>query len=386
MDDGRLYFDNAATSFPKPAPVYEALDAYARGVGGTAGRSAHERAQAGARLLYELRAALAELCGGVDDRVVLTKNATEAINLALAGLARPGATIVHGPLEHNAVMRPLTHLGQRHGWTTAQAPGDALGRIEPSTLDEFLATTKADALITLHASNVHGLAQDLAAIGALCARRKVLFIVDAAQSGGLLPLDMEAMRIDALCLTGHKGLLGPTGIGALLLSERAAERIEPLLFGGTGSASDKETMPAFLPDRLEAGTPNTYGAAGLLAGVQYLLAETVEKNANHESAMRAPMIDRLRALKNVTIVGDAAGPATATLGFTSPMAPSDMAFVLNEKYGIAVRAGLQCAPRAHRTLGTFPTGTVRLSPGLFTPPAAIDEVADAIADILRTQP
>ncbi len=218
MDDGRLYFDNAATSFPKPVQVYEALDAYVRGVGGTAGRSAHERAQAGSRLLFELREALAELCGGADDRVVLTKNATEAINLALSGLARPGATIVHGPLEHNAVMRPLTHLAQRHGWTTAQAPGDAFGRIDPAALDAFLARTKADVLITLQASNVHGLAQDLAAIGEICARREIIFIVDAAQGGGLLPLDMDAMRIDALCLTGHKGLLGPTGTGALRLS------------------------------------------------------------------------------------------------------------------------------------------------------------------------
>ncbi|HPQ71395.1 MAG TPA: aminotransferase class V-fold PLP-dependent enzyme [bacterium] len=385
MDDGRLYFDNAATSFPKPVQVYEALDAYVRGVGGTAGRSAHERAQAGSRLLFELREALAELCGGADDRVVLTKNATEAINLALSGLARPGATIVHGPLEHNAVMRPLTHLAQRHGWTTAQAPGDALGRIEPTALDAFLAQTNADVLITLYASNVHGLAQDLAAIGEICARREIIFIVDGAQGGGLLPLDMDAMRIDALCLTGHKGLLGPTGTGALLLSERGAERIQPLLLGGTGSASDKEAMPDFLPDRLEAGTPNTHGAAGLLAGVQYLLEETIEVAARYEAELRARMIERMRALKGVTIIGDAAGPATATLGITSRLAPSDMAFLLSEKYGVAVRAGLQCAPRAHRTLGTFPDGTVRLAPGLFTPPSAVDEVADAIGDILRTQ-
>lgn len=384
MDDGRLYFDNAATSFPKPLQVYEAMDLYARTVGGTAGRSAHDRSLAGARLLFELRQTLAELAGGDEDLVVLTKNATEALNIALFSLARPGVIVAHGPLEHNAVMRPLNHLARQRGLTLVEAPGDAHGRIAPDSLAAFLAQTKADLLVTLHASNVHGLAQDLAAIGEICARHDTTLVVDAAQSGGALPLDMPAMHIDALCLTGHKSLLGPTGTGALLLSARCADRIEPLLHGGTGSASNQEVMPDFLPDRLEAGTPNTLGAAGLLAGVQYLQALSVEAVARHEADLRALMIERLHGLNDVTLFGDADGPAVATVSFTSCLAPSDMAYLLSEKYGIAVRPGLHCAPRAHRTLGTLPAGTVRLAPGPLTPLTAVDEVTDAVADILRT--
>jgi len=381
---GRLYFDNAATSFPKPATVYEAMDSYARTIGGSAGRSAHAQAIAGSRLLFSLREELAELMGANADLVVLTKNATEAINLVLHSLVEEKGRVAHSPLEHNAVMRPLQTLAAARGVKLHEIPGDEHGRVTAETLDAFLNKRSVDLVVLNHASNVHGLALDLTVLGEICEYYETPLIVDGAQSGGVLPINMEAMRIAALCLTGHKGLFGPTGTGALLLDDGMADRIDPLLHGGTGSVSEQETMPDFLPDRLEAGTHNTIGAAGLLAGIRYLIDRSVEAIGEHEQDLRERMIARLREIDGVEILGDVAGPATATVSILTPLAPSDLAYLLNEQYGISVRAGLHCAPRAHQTLGTMPAGAVRLAPGALTLPDAIDEVADALAEIMAT--
>jgi selenocysteine lyase/cysteine desulfurase len=284
------------------------------------------------------------------------------------------------------VARPLAHLAAENEVVVRQAVGDEHGRMTPAALDEALAAGVVDAVVTLHASNVHGLAQDLSALGEVCRQHDVLFIVDAAQSAGALPLDARAMHIDALCVTGHKALLGPTGTGALLLSPRLAERLPPLLHGGTGSVSEQERMPDFLPDRLEAGTPNTHGLAGLLAGVRYVARRTVAEIEAHDRALRERLLGCLRAIPGLRLLGDASGPATSTVSFTGPLPAGDFARLLSERYGVAVRAGLHCAARAHRTLGTFPTGAVRLSPGLFTPPDAIDEVCAAVAEIAKARP
>jgi cysteine desulfurase / selenocysteine lyase len=383
-DPARLYFDNAATSFPKPEAVYQAMDNYARQIGGSAGRSAHDAAIGGSRLLFRLRGALAELCGGADDRVAFTKNATEALNLALFSLVPQGGVCVHGPLEHNAVMRPLQHLARTRDVRLIEAPGDAQGRIRVEALASIFDETPVDVLVTQHASNVNGVAQDLDALGRVARRHGAAFVVDAAQSAGCLPLAQETMGIDALAVTGHKGLLGPTGIGALLLSEKVAEHIESLLHGGTGSDSESETMPAFLPDRLEGGTLNTFGAAGLLAGVEYLLERGVEVIAAHEAELRTRLIAGLSAIDGVRVLGDASGPATAVVSFTCGLSPSDLAYLLAQRYGIAVRAGLHCAPRAHAMLGTLPEGAVRLAPGPLTPVTACDEVVAAVADLVTT--
>jgi cysteine desulfurase family protein len=382
--DARRYFDNAATTYPKPPAVYDAMDRYAREQGGTAGRSAHARAIAGSRVLFDLRRALAELFHGHAERVVLTRNATEALNLALFSLVGEDAVVAHGPLEHNSVMRPLAHLAETRRAHRLLIAGDAHGRLSPAALARAFAEHRIEVVVTLHASNVHGLAQDLAAIGEIYRKHEAFFVVDAAQSGGCLPIDVDGMGIDALCLTGHKALFGPTGIGALLLSARVADRIRPLLFGGTGSESMKERMPDFLPDRIEAGTPNTFGAAALLAGVTFIQDTTVARIHAREAELRGRMLERLRALPNAVRYGDAPGLSTATVGLTGPLAPSDVAYLLDHHYGIAVRAGLHCAPRAHQTLGTLPAGTVRLAPGFFTPDDAVDEALAALGEIWRT--
>ncbi|NLH49233.1 MAG: aminotransferase class V-fold PLP-dependent enzyme [Myxococcales bacterium] len=380
-ENGHLYFDNAATSYPKPAEVYAALDRYAREEGGSAGRGAHARAVAGSRLLFNLREELAALLGGHPDRLVLTRHATEALNLALFSLIEPGAVVAHGALEHNAVMRPLQHLAATRGVRLLEIPGDADGRLTPDALRRALAAEPIAAVVTLHGSNVNGAIQDLAALGELCRAREIPFIVDAAQTAGCWPIDQEAMGIDALCVTGHKSLLGPTGVGALLLAARVAERVAPLVHGGTGSESEKETMPDFLPDRLEAGTPNTFGAAGLLAGVRYVTRRTVAAVRRHEDELRGRLRERLRAIPGLRVLA-ADGDALAVVSVVGAVAPSDLAFLLSERYGIATRAGLHCAPRAHRTLGTLAMGALRLAPGPLTPPAAVDEVAAALHDLL----
>ncbi len=381
MDESaQLYFDNAATSYPKPPSVYEELDCFARSQAGSAGRSAHRHAIAGARLMFELRNELAALLGGIAETLAFTKNATEALNVALFGLVHPGAVVAHGPLEHNAVARPLAWLAEQRGVKLVEVPGDEQGRVTPAALAATLSAGRVDLFVTLHASNVHGLAQDLAGLGEVCRSRAVPFVVDAAQSAGALVLDARGMNIDVLCVTGHKALLGPTGTGALLLSADAAERVPPLLHGGTGSLSSQETMPGFLPDRLEAGTPNTLGLAGLLAGVRYLAERGVADVAAHERRLRERLRERLRAIPGLRLLGDDPGPATATLSFVGPLAPSEFAARLDER-GVAVRAGLHCAPRAHRTLGTFPQGTVRLSPGAFTTLDEVDRVCAAVSEI-----
>lgn len=379
---GRLYFDNAATSYPKPPAVYEAMDRYARLVGGSAGRSAHRQAVAGSRLLFDLRSELADLAGGDPDLVVLTKNATEAINLLLLSLLKEGTTVAHGALEHNAVMRPLSHLAASRAVRLVEVPGDEHGRMTAANLQKIVRQEKVDLVVTLHASNVHGLAQDLTAIGEVCRGSAIPLVVDAAQSAGVMPIDMRAMNIAALCLTGHKSLLGPTGVGALLLTPDVADRIQPVFHGGTGSVSEQETMPDFLPDRLEAGTHNTIGAAGLLAGLRYVAGRTVADNERHERVLRNKIIDGLKGIGGLRVLGDDQAPATSTVSFTAPLAPSDIAYLLDQRYGISVRPGLHCAPRAHRTLGTMPAGALRLAPGPLTESAAVDEVLAAIGEIM----
>jgi cysteine desulfurase/selenocysteine lyase len=262
-----------------------------------------------------------------------------------------------------------------------EIPGDADGRMTFAALRQAMAREPIAAVVTLHGSNVNGAVQDLAGLGELCRARDIPFIVDAAQTAGCWPLDQQAMGIDALCITGHKSLLGPTGIGALLLSERAADGVAPLIRGGTGSESEREAMPDFLPDRLEAGTPNTFGAAGLLAGVRYLARRTVADVRRQEQEVRARLIDRLRAIPGIKLLA-AEGDAVAVLSLVGKLEASDLAYLLDERFGIATRAGLHCAPRAHRTLGTLARGTLRLSLGPLTPPAAVEEVADALRDLL----
>jgi len=361
----QLYFDNAATSWPKPPGVLKALGRYLSRGGGNPGRSGHARAIEAGRIVLETRELLAELLGVRDPaHLVFAKNATEAINLALLGTLRPGDHAVTGSMEHNSVARPLTAL-QDKGVEVTVVQADAAGRLAPEAVAAALRDNTR--LVALnHASNVCGTVIDAAAVGRLCRPRGVLFLLDAAQTAGCLPLAVQELGVDFLAFSGHKGLLGPQGTGGLYIRDPAAVR--PLAFGGTGSRSDREEQPEFLPDRFESGTLNVHGLAGLGAALRYLRGRGVEDVAAHDRGILSILLEMLKQEPGITAYGpgDGEGQVGVLSVNIAGLSPSEAGRRLEAEAGVLTRIGLHCAPRAHRTLGTFPDGTVRLSWGPFT--------------------
>lgn len=378
-----IYFDNAATSWPKPAGVAEAMTHFLTEVGANPGRAAHRLAVESGRLVYGAREAVAELFHAADPlRVVFGANVTEALNLALTGLLRPGEHVVTSSMEHNAVMRPLRAL-ERQGVEVTVVACSPEGFLNPAELAAAIRPNTV--MIALnHASNVTGTRLPVAEAGRIARNRDLLLLVDAAQTGGAYPLDMEAAQIDLLAFTGHKSLQGPMGTGGLIISQRVnLDRFKPLKRGGTGSRSEREEQPEFLPDLAESGTPNTVGLAGLAAGVRWVLGQGVESIRTHELSLTQQLLDGLVAIPGVTVYGgrEAAGQ-TATVSFNiAGMAPSEVGLRLDEEYGILCRVGLHCAPAAHKTLGTFPVGTVRFGLGPFNTAAEVACSLEAVRQL-----
>ena len=374
-----IYLDNAATSFPKPPCVGARMREYVDEVGASVGRGSYAAAQQAERVTLRLRQRLGRLFGFADPRhVILTPGNTWGLNLLLAGALRPGDHVLVSAMEHNAVMRPLTQLAKR-GVIFARIPCDAQGRLQTGRLEAMLRPNTRLVLLA-HASNVSGTVQDAQAVGAVCAARGVPFALDAAQTAGHLPLDFAALQLSALSVPGHKGLLGPQGTGALLLRPDFAETLEPIVSGGTGSASDSEEIPAYFPDRLEPGTPNLPGIFGWEAALGYLEDVTVEAAAAHDRALSARFLAGLRDIPGVTLLGpDTAEGRVAVFSLDFPgQDNAAVAARLEEEFGILIRCGLHCAPNAHRTLGTFPRGTVRLSFGWFNTAEDADAAQRAV--------
>ncbi len=372
-----IYFDNAATSWPKPPGVAEAMTHYLTDIGASPGRSGHRLAIEAARVVYAAREAVAELFGASDPlRVVFGSNVTEALNLALNGLLQPGDHVITGSLEHNSVMRPLRAL-ERGGVRVTAVPCSATGELDPQDLEAAIGPDTR--LIVLnHASNVVGTLLPVAEAGRVARQHDLLLLVDAAQTAGAYPIDMEADAIDLLAFTGHKSLYGPMGTGGLIIGARVdVRRLAPLKRGGTGSRSEREEQPEFLPDLCESGTPNAVGLAGLAASVRWLLAQGVATIRSHEVALTRQLLAGLTAIPGVTVYGTRdAERQTATVSFNiAGLEPSEVGLRLDDEYGIMCRVGLHCAPAAHRTLGTFPGGTVRFGLGAFN---TADEVAAAL--------
>ncbi len=379
-----IYFDNAATSWPKPPEVIAAMVAFAESVGANPGRSGHRMSIEASRIVYEAREAVAFLIGCTDPlRIVFTKNATEALNIALFGTIRAGDRVIVSGMEHNSVMRPLRFL-ERQGVTVSCAASSADGVVDSDDIRN-MARSGARAIVINHVSNVTGVIQPLEEIGAVAQEYGALFLVDAAQSCGCIPIDVKKLGIDILCFTGHKSLLGPQGTGGLYVREGVEKEIVPLLRGGSGSRSDSEEQPDFLPDMLEAGTPNTIGIAGLAAGVRYVLDCSVESIRRREMILAKRFLGGAETIQGVTQYGSAdPRKRTAVFSFTvDGMSPSETAFLLDERFQIMCRPGLQCAPAAHRTLGTFPQGTVRFSFGPFTREDEIDKALKALEALSR---
>jgi cysteine desulfurase/selenocysteine lyase len=377
-----LYLDNASTSYPKPAPVIEAVLHFLAEVGASPGRSGHRLSVQAGRIIYDTREALAQLLH-IDDplRIVFGHNVTQVLNLALKGLLRPGDHVITSSMEHNSVMRPLRAL-ERQGVRVTVVPCSSQGLLDPLEVEKAVAPDTRLVVLN-HASNVVGTLLPVRDVGRIARKHDLLFLVDAAQTGGCWPIDAQVDAIDLLAFTGHKGLLGPTGTGGLYIGPRVSvDEFEPLTQGGTGSQSEFEQQPRFLPDKYESGTSNAVGLAGLGAGVRFVLETGVDEIRRHDRELTEQLLDGLTQIGGVMVYGPQdAAVQTAVVSFNiSSMEPSEVGLQLDEEYGIMCRPGLHCAPSAHKTIGTFATGTVRFSPGVFT---SHDDVAKALRAVER---
>ncbi len=376
-----IYLDNAALSFPKPEAVYQALDAFARQHLANPGRGGHRMALEAERALDDCRHLLNQLFHGKGpERIAFTLNCTDALNMAFKGVLADGDHVITTDLEHNSVSRPLRALELVGRISLTRVAADGGGTVHP---DDFRkAVTRRTRLVALtHASNVLGTVQPVAEVGRIAREHDLLYLVDAAQTAGVLPVDVGDMNIDLLAFPGHKSLLGPTGTGGLYVGPRV--RIQAWREGGTGGDSASETQPREFPWFLEGGTPNVLGVAGLAAGIRYVQERGLAAIHAHEVGLSERLWQRLESLPGYHVYGrrEAAG-RVGTLSFRSEALPAaELGGILDQAFDVAVRPGLHCAPYIHRALGTFPEGTVRVSPGPFSTAEDIDRLADALAEI-----
>ena len=353
--------------------------------GGNPGRAGHRLSIDAGRIIYRTRETLAEFFNAVDPlRVIFTSNATHAINLAIHGLVRPGDHVVTSGVEHNAVMRPLRFL-ERNGAHVSIVPCDGDGIFDPQNLARVVDKSTRLIVVT-HASNVMGTMLPVAEIADIARRAGAYLLVDAAQSAGAVQIDMQAMGIDLLAFTGHKGLQGPPGIGGLVIGERVrVQELTPLMRGGTGSRSESEFQPEDLPDKFESGTLNGPAIAGLEAGIRFVSERGIDSIHAQEIALARRLTEGLENIPGVRLYGtNNWEKRLAVVSFTSDKRQvSEIGFRLDEEFGIMCRVGLQCAPAAHRAIGSFPGGTVRLAPGPQTDINEIDAVVTAMSHILK---
>ncbi|MEX2673055.1 MAG: aminotransferase class V-fold PLP-dependent enzyme [Phycisphaeraceae bacterium] len=387
----RIYLDNAATSFPKPAAVHEAMFRYATLIGASPGRGAYAESKYAGSLLTQTRERLNQLINGSSpDHCIFTLNCSDALNIAIKGALRTGDHVITTDLDHNSILRPLNQLASDNVITQTRIACDpATGLADLDALRRAI-TPKTKLIATHHGSNVTGTVQDMREIGKIAREHDLLFLVDAAQTLGHLPLDVQADHIDLLAAPGHKGLLGPLGTGLLYIRPEIEKSLRTLREGGTGSVSESDTQPEFMPDRFEPGSHNTTGLVGLSQGVAYILDQTVDNVAKHEFEL----IDTfLAALAESDTPGlTLHGPKTranrcGVFSFTlDGLAPDQLADELERTHNVLTRAGLHCAPRAHATIGTDKTGgTTRLSFGPFTTPEDVRHAAQALSKIALKQ-
>ncbi len=376
-----VYLDNAATSWPKPESVYLAVDHFMRDVGATPGRGGYQQEEQAQQIADEARAALTQLFHAPDPLgVAFTLNATHAINMALKGLLHPGDHVVTSSIEHNAMWRPLKAL-EKLGVEITAVSCTPDGMLDLVGIEAALRPdTRMVAM--LHASNVLGTILPITEVGEIVHQHNVLFLVDAAQTAGSYPIDMQAMGIDLLAFAGHKGTYGPPGTGGLVVMPGI--HLETWVEGGSGFPSRPETMPDELPLRLEAGTQNSAGVAGLLAGVQFVLEQSVEKIHAHEMRLASQLIEQLQEIPGLRILGPGnLEQRTAVVSVTlDNYIPDQLSTVLDKVFAVATRAGLHCAPQAHKIAGTLENGALRFSPGFFTTTEEIDYAVESLQSIL----
>ena len=392
----QIYRDNASTTFPKPREVADAVYQYMTGVGSNIGRGGYASAYAAEEAVFNTRQLLCDFFGGEDAKnVVFTKNVTEALNVIIRGLIEKGDHVLVSAMEHNAVMRPLQLIGRElepgeqapaAEISFSRIPCDKEGNLQLEALPK-LVQQRTKAVLMTHASNVCGTLLPLARVGEFCQDKGLLLLVDSAQSAGVFPINMQQLHIDALAFTGHKGLLGPQGIGGFVLREHMVKRLAPFIVGGTGSLSHIESTPRFMPDKFEAGTLNLPGIMGLAAGVRWLNQRGMASLRAHELALTEQLLTGLLDLEQqglLRIVGRR-DIVQRTSVVSIAATKQDLAVVahrLNEEYGIATRVGLHCAPNAHKTLQTYTTGTLRFSMGWHNNEEDIDAALKALREVL----
>ena len=380
-----IYLDNASTTFPKAPNVASAMADYITNCGININRGSYSLAYDVEDIIYTTRQRLHTLFNGHDpSHVIFTQNVTMSLNMVIKGLLKAGDHVLVSSMEHNAVMRPLTQLLDK-GTAFDIIPCDKTGSIQLESMDSLIRPNTV-AMIINHASNVCGTIQPLESIGSICKAHNLQFIVDAAQTAGVIPIDVKACHIDALCFTGHKGLLGPQGIGGIILTKEMAQNLTPLIAGGTGSFSHLETMPTHMPDAFESGTLNLPGIIGLNEGLAYIESQGMENIHNHELALTQAFLEGLQSIDGINIVGKQnIQDRTAVVSITiDGMDPANIAYELESTYHIMTRVGLHCAPRAHQTLRTYPEGTVRFSFGYANTHKDVESALSALNTIVKS--
>lgn len=384
----RIYLDQAATSFPKPPGVIEAMKDFMITQGTSSNRGTYEAAYETAGRIYEARE---ELCrffdfgpeGKCSKNVIFTMNITYAMNFILKGFLKKGDHVLVSGMEHNAVMRPLVHLNREGIAAFDRIPCNKFGELILEDMEKLI-RSNTKAVIMTHASNVCGTLLPVKKAGDICRRHGIKLIVDSAQTAGVFPISMREMGIDALAFTGHKGLMGPQGTGGFLVTDEMAAEMEPLIMGGTGSISDSEEGPEFLPDKFEAGTLNIPGIIGLLEGIKFIESVGLAQIQKKELGLTGKFLELIKDITGIRIVGaEGCDNRCSVVSIQcSRMDEAEAAFLLDRTYGIETRVGLHCAPNAHKTLGTFPRGTLRFSFGYFNSEEEVEYTAEALRQLL----
>ncbi|RJX29143.1 MAG: aminotransferase class V-fold PLP-dependent enzyme [Dethiobacter sp.] len=376
-----IYFDNAATSWPKPEHVYKAAENYLRNGGANPGRSGHTRSIHADRLVFETRERAASFLGaGQPEEIIFTLNATDSLNMAIKGVLVPGDHVICTSLEHNSVLRPLGSLSRNGLITTTMISCDSSGYLDTEDLERAI-RPDTKLIVCTHASNIIGTVLPVEEISSLAWKKGILFLLDAAQTAGSIPLNLQEIKPHLAAFTGHKGLLGPPGVG--LLYVRKGVNIKPWREGGTGSRSEEDRQPEMMPDYLEAGTMNTPGLAGLNEGLKFIEKTGISLITEHESYLARKLRQGLKEIGRVKVFN--AGTehqSVAVVSFVMEgMDSGELGYILEQAYGILCRTGLHCAPHAHRSIGTFPQGTVRFSLGYFNQEEEVEQALEAVKEL-----
>lgn len=372
-----IYLDNAATTYPKPESVYAKMDEFFRKCGANPGRAAYKTAAESGREMEQTRQLIAKFFGAKDpNRIIFTFNATDALNIGIKGLLKQGDHVITSYLEHNAVSRPLQGLEEKGVISVTRIERPDGCSVDADAIKKAI-TPRTKLVALTHASNVLGTVQPIEEIGRLVREKDLIFMVDAAQSSGICHIDVERQCIDLLAFTGHKALFGPPGTGGLYVGERV--NLSPFREGGTGVEPESFSQPETFPYKLEGGTPNFVGIVGLRAGIEFVLKEGIDKIRKHEERLAAKIVGALEGDERLSLYGT---PHSEKVGIVSlnvrNLSPAEVGAILDSSFDIAVRTGLHCAPLAHKSIGTFPDGTVRISPGYFNTDDEIEKTITAL--------